>query len=97
MSKAVDEINCLKRLNERTHQLDDILMFLKQEEIIGDNEPRVVRQSADKEKELYKLLNSLKKTNKVQLLQYEWSILPVENIRIHIITDRNQREFTYNG
>jgi hypothetical protein len=36
------------------------------------------------------------KGNKLQLLEFEWIFLPVERIKITIITDRNTGEFTYN-
>jgi hypothetical protein len=96
-TKLKREIDCLKRLHEVTNQLDDILGFLKQENLIDDNHIRTIKQSADHPKEVQSILRNLQITQKIQMLQYEWSILPIENINIHIITDRNQREFSFNG
>ena len=96
-SKLTKEIECLKRLQETTNQLDDILGFLKQEGLIDDSHVRSVKHSADHPKEIQFLLRNLQVTQKLQLLQYEWNVLPVENIVIFIISERNQREFVYNG
>ena len=97
MSKVKREIECLNRLQEMTGQLEDILSFLKQESLVDDNQIKSVKLSADHAKEIRGILQDLKMRQKLQLLQYEWSVLPVENICITVITDRNQKEFIYNG
>lgn len=97
MSKVKREVECLNRLQEMTGQLEDILGFLKQENLVDDNQLRSVKLSADHPKEVRGILADLKVKQKIQLLQYEWSVLPVENIAITIITDRNQKEFIFNG
>lgn len=95
--KVSREIQCLQRLQETTQQLDEIIYFLKQELLIDDGVIRTVKQQPDHAKEVQKLLSGLKAAGKLQLCQYEWTVLPVENIRIFIITDRNQKEFTFGG
>lgn len=97
MSKVKKEIECLSRLQDLTGQLEDVLTFLKQEGLVDDNQVKSVKLSPDHPKEIRNLLQDLKVRQKVQLLQYEWSVLPVENINLTIITDRNQKEFIYNG
>ena len=96
-SKLTKEIECLKRLHETTSQLSDILLFLKQELLVDDNQIKTVKLQADHPKEVQAILRDLQLKGKLQMLEYEWSVLPVENIRIHIITDRNQKEFVFNG
>lgn len=97
MSKVKREIECLNRLQEMTGQLEDILSFLKQESLVDDNQIKSVKLSADHAKEIRGILQDLKMRQKLQLLQYEWSVLPVETICITVITDRNQKEFSFNG
>ena len=97
MSKIKREVECLNRLQELTGQLEDILSFLKQENLVDDNQIKSVKLSADHPKEIRGILQDLKVRQKLQLLQYEWSVLPVENITITVITDRNQKEFIFNG
>lgn len=97
MSRMKREVDCLLRLQELTAQLEDIIIFLKQEGLVDDNAIRHIKASSDKAKDIRSLLNDLKNKQKLQLLQYEWSVLPAENIIITIITDRNQKEFSFNG
>jgi hypothetical protein len=97
VSKVKREIECLQRLQELTSQLGDVLAFLKLEGLIDDNQIKSVSLSSDHPKEVRGILQDLKVRQKIQLLQYEWSVLPVENINITIVTDRNQKEFSYNG
>lgn len=96
-SKVTREIQCLNRLQETTGQLEDILAFLKLENLVDDNQIKSVKLSSDHPKEIRGILQDLKVRQKLQLLQYEWSVLPVENITITLITDRNQKEFSFNG
>lgn len=97
MSQAVsNQILCLQRLQDMTGQLDEILQFLKLEMLVDDNQIKSVRLGADHAKEIQQILRHLQVTNKLQLLMYEWQVLPVENILISIITERNSREFTFN-
>ena len=96
MSNISDQILCLQRLQDTTGQLEEILQFLKLEGLVDDNQVKSVRLGADHAKEIQQILRNLQVTNKLQLLMYEWNILPVENIMISIITERNSREFTYN-
>lgn len=96
-SKLSREIQCLQRLQNTTSQLDEIISFLKQEGLIDDNQIKTVKLQPDHAKEVQLLLANLKKQGKFQLLSYEWNILPIENIKVHIITDRNQKDFAYNG
>lgn len=66
------------------------------ENLINDAQVKSIKQSADFAKELQLILKQLQTDSKLQLLEYEWSLLPVENIKIFIVTDRNQAEFVYN-
>lgn len=96
-TKVGREIACLQRLHELTQQLSDIVAFLKLEGLVDDNQIRNLRQSADFPKEMQLILRDLQVRQKLQLLSYNWQVLPVENIDIHIITDRDSRNFTFNG
>ena len=95
MSKTTKEIECLNRLQVLTQQLDSILSFLKQENIIDEISIKNIRHSSDRAKDIQYLLRDLQIKRKLQLLEFEWSILPMEIIRIYIVTDMNQMEFTY--
>jgi hypothetical protein len=97
MSQLVaNQINCLQRLQDTTGQLEEILQFLKLEKLVDDNQLKSVKLSADHAKEVQQILRNLQVTNQLQLLVYEWNVLPVENILISIVTERNSKEFGFN-
>lgn len=95
--KMKREIDCLARLQSLTGQLEDILQFLKLEGLVDDNQMKSVHHSSDHPKEVQAILRDLQVRGKLQLLQYEWSVLPVENISISLITDRDTKEFIFHG
>ena len=97
MSQTVaNQILCLQRLDDTTGQLEDILEFLKLEQLVDDNQIKSVRLGADHAKEVQQILRELQVTHKLQMLSYEWNVLPVENIMISITTERNHKEFCFN-
>ena len=96
-SKIKREVECLTRLQGLTSQLEDILMFLKLEGLIDDNLIKTVKNSPEHAKEVQQILRDLQVRQKLQLLEYEWAVLPVENIRILIVTERDSKEFSFNG
>jgi hypothetical protein len=89
------EIECVKRLDELTTVYETLLDFLRDEELISKEERRDCTLCSDKAKWLWNQLAILRDTKKIQLLEYEWVILPVERAKITIVTDRNSREFSY--
>jgi hypothetical protein len=96
MNKKRKELECLARLQTLTQGLDEILQFLREENLLDEVEIKAMRSSSDYPKETFLILNRLKE-KQFQLLSYEWTILPVENITVLIVTDRTQRTFKYEG
>ena len=96
MSRASKQIECLIRLDELVASYDSILEFMRAEDLISRDEVRAVLTSSEVPKAIQTRLDALSKTNKIQLLEYTWEVLPVERIKIVIITDRNNKEFSYN-
>lgn len=95
MNKTRRELECLTRYQSLTTGLGDILIYLKEEKLITDVQIKEVKDSAEYPKSVQKILYALQQADKLQLLEYTWTMLPVEHIKILIITDRNQKEFTY--
>lgn len=96
MTRTGHEIDCLARLQEMNGSLAEVLDFLLAEDLIHKDVTKSLKTSSNLPKEMQKLLHNLSKDNKFQLLTYEWTILPVERIKILVITNRNSKEFTYN-
>ena len=95
MSKTNLEIKCLARLDELIASNDTIMEFLVAEELMSKEERRFMGKSADVPKILQAFLAKMK-GKQLQLLEYEWILLPEERLKVTIITDRNSREFSYN-
>ena len=96
MKKTRREIECIGRLHDLNGNVEDIMDFLLAEGLITKDDVKVIRLSADIPKATQKLMRELHQLGKFQLLEYEWTILPVERIKIVIVTDRNNKEFAYN-
>lgn len=97
MNKTRREIECLSRIQALNGALDDVLHFLLEEKLISQEQAKGARQSPDVPKEVHKILTDISKHDRIQLLEYEWAILPVERIKIVLVTDRNNKEFVYNS
>lgn len=95
MNKTRREIECLTRLQALGGSVDNILDFLMGEELVGKDEVCKVRLSPEACKDIQLMLARLQNDKKFQLLEYEWAILPVERIKITIVTDRTSQEFSY--
>lgn len=87
------EIECLKRLQQLSPVYEELITFFLQEKLISSEELKIMRQSPEQARLLQAKLAILSSEQKIQLLEYEWVILPVERIKLVIVTDRGHREF----
>lgn len=97
MSKRTKQIECLNRMEELNGTIQDIVSFLKDEKIITLDQVNLIRSSPMKGKELQLILADLAREEKLQLLEYEWVLLPFEHMTITVVTDSFKREFTYSS
>lgn len=95
MLEQARKIECLDRLERLTGGMLEIVDFLVEEKILKHEYYHSMRKSPIPAKELERMLNELKKDNILQLLEYEWIVLPKESIKVTIVTDNAKREFTY--
>jgi len=96
MSKASKEIECIKRLDELCAIYDEVLDFLIKENLVSREDSKAIKSSSEIPKMIHTTLANLSRTNKLQLLEYEWVVLPVERLKISIVTDRMSKEFSFN-
>jgi hypothetical protein len=95
MNKTRREIECIAKLQSLGGNVDNIIEFLLSEALINKDEVKELRRSPDLAKALQLILARLSKEEKLQLLEYTWNVLPVEQIRIYIVTNRSSQEFSY--
>jgi hypothetical protein len=94
MRNTKHEIECLKRLQELSPVYEELISFFMQEYLLSKEELKTLKDSPNQGKLLQAKLASLSEERKIQLLEYEWTILPTERIKISVVTDTGFREFT---
>lgn len=93
-----NEIDCLIKLNNKVNCFADMIDFLSNEKIISRNEVAglVNAQKLELPYELHRILKHALKEELLQLLDYQWEILPQEKIRVSIITKQTHKDFAWN-
>jgi len=88
------KIECLRRLYDLNQSiLSEIVSFLQDNDIMKENDVYEYKISLNKPEFLYKTLENIKK--KVQMVSFQWTILPDEFIIISIATEKEYKEFIY--
>lgn len=93
MRNTKREVECLKRLQFLSPVYEELMQFLLQEYLLTTEELKAIRISPEQAKLLQAKMALLSEERKIQLLEYEWTILPTEQIRINVVTDRGFKEF----
>lgn len=89
------EIECLARLFKLTNCYEDFVDHLLDEKILSADRITDLKLELNKPKFLYETLKEAEKEDKLLLLSFDWALLPVERIRVRLVTTRNSRDFTY--
>ena len=89
------EIECLNRIMAVNGSLDDLMSFLIDEKLLDRVDVRSIKTSSGPAKELQRVINTLKCSEKLQLVEYEWVILPNERVKLTLISDRATKEFGF--
>jgi hypothetical protein len=94
MRKKIDFLNRLFELNKCKL---DILSFLKDEKLITDDRvQRLLNENHIQHASLIiNMLEELAATDKLQLLSYEWQVLPNEKLSLMLVTEHTSKEFGY--
>ncbi len=89
-------IECMKRLCTLTGCYDDMVNFLLEDKVITKEALVELNLEHDKVRQLCHILFDASKTEKIQLLAFDWVVLPVERISLKIVTDMGTKEYTHN-
>lgn len=87
------EVDCLKRMQSLSPIFEELIAFLVQEFLLSKEDVKLLKVSPEQAKMLQAKLAILSSERKLQLLEYEWTLLPTERIRINIVTDHGFKEF----
>lgn len=88
-------VDCLKRLLHLTSSHQELIDFLKSEKLMTIEEEAEMKLEVDREHYLCSLLFKYSKEEKLQLLSFEWIMLPDERIRLRMVTDMRTKEISY--
>ena len=91
------KVECLNRLFDTLKCRSDILDYLKEEKLISDDVAQGIlhdnhTQHASK---IASILEELARADKLQLVDYEWTILPKELVKLTLVSRNNKKEFAY--
>lgn len=91
------QIDFLDRLFVKLKCRVEILQFLKDEKMISDDEMQTLlhEQHQTHSTKIAMMLNDLLQSEKLQLVDYEWTILPKELMRLTIVSETAKKEFLY--
>jgi hypothetical protein len=90
------EIECLLRLDKLENGIDQIIEHLLSEYLVNADIVKTIKKSSEPAKELYLILKDLSTKRTIQLIEYEWTVLPIERIKLTIVSNISHKEFTHN-
>lgn len=76
---------------------EELIQFLMQEYLLDKTELKVYREASDRAKLFQAKLATLSADRKIQLLEYEWTLLPVERLKVTLVTATGYKEFIVEG
>lgn len=91
------KIECLERLFALLKCRNDLLQFLKEEGVINDDtmQNTLHEHHGTHATKIAGMLEEAVRTEKLQLVDYEWTILPIELVKLTIVSRNSKKEFAY--
>ena len=93
MTKKIDFLNRLFKLE---HCYDDLIDSLLQEKIISQEQKNTLNLEVNRSQFLYIIIKEAQKEEKILLANFDWEILPIERLKITLVTERTTIEFSHN-
>lgn len=93
--KIMRRLQAFKELVSKAYSISDIVDVLKSDNVVTDKEIHDISTSYDKAESLFKLMEIKYKDGKLDLLDYEWSLLPRRVVVLTIVTTHSRREFRH--
>lgn len=92
---TLNKIDCIKHLIDMGSHLE-LVDWMIDSKFIDKNAILNSKSNLTTAELIHIALAKSAKDDRIMLLDYEWTILPREYIKLTIVTDREKREFTYN-
>ena len=97
MTKRQNEIECIRRLITVGMMVEEWMDFLLDDKLMTVDEIPKFRLENDKAAWIHGLIKVAKDSERVLLFDFEWAILPIERIKVTVVTQRNTKEFVFNA
>ena len=95
--KQQSQIDCIKKLDTLTHCMREIADFLRSEKIISQQtRSSLLMGNNDDAVAIYFELEIAIQEERLQMVDYVWTVLPHETISITIVTEVTNKTFSYN-
>ncbi len=90
------KIECIKRLLLlNANEYYEFVNWLTEHKLADEGDFESVFRIQERAELIYKKLRKAEVNNELMLLDYEWTVLPLETIRITCVNSTEKREFTH--
>lgn len=91
----IKKVECIKRLFKKNQSYYEICNWLLEQKLTTAQEVSEYTRDQERAEFLYNKFEKEFKEERFMLLDYEWSVLPLEQIKITIVTEREEKVFSY--
>lgn len=94
-SRVLRRLKALETLVNRSTHVLDMSNTLYADGVISQKDFEEIKVSSSKTEALFKALEKAKKEDRIDLLDYEWQLLPIQRIVLTIVSPSGIREFRH--
>lgn len=91
------KIDCMSRLFDLLKCRNEILEFLKEEKLISDDVMQTIlhEHHSGHAAKITTMLAEFQQADKLQLVDYEWTILPKELVQLTVVSRNTKKVWVY--
>lgn len=89
------KVECIKRLFKKNQSYNEICEWLVAQKLATQQEVNSYTRDQERADFIYNTLLKAEEDEFLQLLDFEWTILPLETIKITCVTEREEIVFAY--
>ena len=89
------KIECIKRLLKKNSAYNEMCEWFLEQKLTTDQEINSYTRLDERAQFIFNILEKANEDSNFQMVDWEWSILPLELIKITCITHRDVKVFSY--
>jgi hypothetical protein len=94
-SRVLRRLKALETLTTRSIHILDMADVLRADGVLSQKDFEEIKVSSSKVEALFKALEKAKKEDRLDLLDYEWQVLPTQRIVLTMVSSSGIREFRH--